>query len=159
MKIICNFKDAYKFLDRVNDTSWTNDACEEMADEASQIVDAAYATQGYGNTEYEVRTEPTDKGCDVIAEGHDVGFLEFGAGDDVKSDDFDDGSYPVEPGSWSKTHQQVYSRLGIWFYRQGKDALLSGLAPTRGMQLGLDWIVGHSDEVIDRKYNEWINGR
>lgn len=158
MSVVCNFEKTYDLLDKVDDTKWAMNACEEMATNAAEIIDSNYASQGHGNDEYEVRTEQTDNGYSVIAEGYDIGFLEFGAGDFASSsgDVFDEGGYSVEPGSWSKTHQQVYSRLGMWYYG---GVPLTGIMPTRGMQRGLDWIIANGDDVLDRKYNEWINAK
>ena len=63
------------------------------------------AALGFGEA-VDVTAEPIDGGYAIIASGQAVGFLEFGAGDTVASDDpfAEQVSYEVRPGSWSEAH-------------------------------------------------------
>lgn len=61
-----------------------------------------------------VWTEPTDSGFRIIAEGEDVLFIEFGAGEDAGSDNSKYDAVPsvAKPGTWSEAHQGEYWRTG-----------------------------------------------
>lgn len=65
-----------------------------------------------------VWTEPTSNGYRIVAEGEDVLFIEFGAGDAAGSDNglYDEVPSVARPGSWSETHAQQYSRYGFWIF-------------------------------------------
>lgn len=65
-----------------------------------------------------VWSEPTANGYRIVAEGEDVLFIEFGAGDAAGSDNglYDAVPAVARPGSWSETHAQQYSRYGFWFF-------------------------------------------
>ncbi len=62
--------------------------------------------------------EKIENGFKIVAEGHDVYFIEFGTGDAAgEHPDEDKSSVPVYPGSWSERHAQEYSTTGEWIYR------------------------------------------
>jgi len=65
-----------------------------------------------------VWSEPTENGYRIVAEGEDVLFIEFGAGDAAGSDNglYDAVPSVARPGSWSETHAQMYSRYGFWYF-------------------------------------------
>lgn len=65
-----------------------------------------------------VWSEPSENGYRITAEGEDVLFIEFGAGDAAGSDNalYDNVPFVVRPGSWSATHAQMYSTLGYWYF-------------------------------------------
>ena len=65
-----------------------------------------------------VWAEPTANGYRIVAEGEDVLFIEFGAGDSAGSDNglYDAVPSVARPGSWSETHAQQYSRYGFWYF-------------------------------------------
>ena len=66
----------------------------------------------------DVRTEPIDHGYKIVAEGKDVLFIEFGAGDKAGAERDKYVAVPdvVRPGSWSETHAQQYSTYGFWIF-------------------------------------------
>lgn len=58
------------------------------------------------------------KGYKIIAEGKDLMFIEFGAGDAAGSENslYDRVPKAARPGSWSEKHAQMYSRYGFWVF-------------------------------------------
>ena len=57
-------------------------------------------------------------GYRIVAEGQDILFIEFGAGDmaGTTSTLYDQVPAVVRPGSWSETHAKQYSTQGFWFF-------------------------------------------
>ena len=62
--------------------------------------------------------ERTQDGYKIAAEGHDILFIEFGAGDMAGTTSvlYDQVPATVRPGSWSETHAKQYSTQGFWFF-------------------------------------------
>lgn len=62
--------------------------------------------------------EQTSTGYRIVAEGQDILFIEFGAGDMAGTTVilYDQVPAVVRPGSWSETHAQQYSTQGFWFF-------------------------------------------
>ena len=62
--------------------------------------------------------EQTQDGYKIVAEGQDIVFVEFGAGDMAGTTSvlYDQVPVVVRPGSWSETHAQQYSTQGFWFF-------------------------------------------
>ena len=62
--------------------------------------------------------EQLQDGYRIVAEGQDILFIEFGAGDmaGTTSTLYDQVPATVRPGSWSETHAQQYSTQGFWFF-------------------------------------------
>lgn len=134
-----------------------NDITGELADEAKRIVDGAYSSASSpGNNDWVSYVEPYKKGHRVVVTGSDVGFLEFGTGVSVKTDELETQMpYPVASGSWSETHSRQFSERGSWFYGGEK---LKGTPPTRGMQQALDYIRQEAGVKANRKIEKWIKG-
>ena len=61
---------------------------------------------------------PIANGCSITAEGENVLFIEFGAGDSagVMSALYDTVPPEVGQGTWSATHAQMYTRYGFWVF-------------------------------------------
>lgn len=65
-----------------------------------------------------VFTEEQENGYSIVAEGETILFVEFGAGDaaGIMAGFYDNVPTSVRPGSWSETHEQMYSRYGFWVF-------------------------------------------
>lgn len=65
-----------------------------------------------------VTAEKTPDGYVIRAEGEDVLFIEFGAGDMAGTTTvmYDEVPAVVRPGSWSETHARQYSTQGFWYF-------------------------------------------
>ena len=84
----------------------------ELAERLCQIGEPIIR-QIHGNHS-SVWTEPTANGYRIVAEGEDVLFIEFGAGEDAGSDNGKYDAVPsvAKPGTWSEAHQGEYWRTG-----------------------------------------------
>ena len=62
--------------------------------------------------------EQLQDGYRIVAEGQDILFIEFGAGDMAGATSvlYDQVPVVVRRGSWSETHAQQYSTQGFWFF-------------------------------------------
>lgn len=62
----------------------------------------------------QVYSEPTPEGYQIVAEGSEVLFIEFGTGNATgdEADKYDEVPVVVRPGSWSEAHQGEYYRTG-----------------------------------------------
>jgi len=62
--------------------------------------------------------EQLQDGYRIVAEGQDILFIEFGAGDMAGTTVvfYDQVPAVVRPGSWSETHARQYSIQGFWFF-------------------------------------------
>ena len=74
--------------------------------------------QVHGHHADRIATEKTAKGYKIVAEGRDILFIEFGAGDAAGSENALYDAVPAEaqPGTWSMHHAQMYSRYGFWVF-------------------------------------------
>lgn len=90
--------------------------CAELAKRLCEIGEPIIR-QVHGNPT-EVWTEPSDNGYKIVAEGEDVLFIEFGAGNAAGSTAglYDDVPSVVRPGSWSETHAKQYVMYGNWWF-------------------------------------------
>lgn len=104
---------ALKTLAKYNDL---DRKLQELAERLCQIGEPIIR-QIHGHHS-DVWTEPTANGYRIVAEGEDVLFIEFGAGDAAGSDNglYDAVPAVARPGSWSETHAQQYSRYGFWVF-------------------------------------------
>ena len=84
-----------------------------------------------GNGGVTVVPVPVENGFRVVANGHDVGFIEFGAG-------FAAGAYhpyvgkapfPVYPGSFSEQNTGEFAKFGSWHYQGQKYQSLEAEMP------------------------------
>ena len=89
---------------------------QEIADRLCQIG-TPIIEQVHGH-HAKVWCEPTKKGYKIVAEGEDVLFIEFGAGDAAGSENalYDTVPPEAQPGTWSMHHAQMYSRYGFWVF-------------------------------------------
>jgi len=88
-----------------------------LAERLCKEVGEPIIKQIHGNHS-KVWSEATEKGYKITAEGKDVLFIEFGAGDAAGRDKalYDEVPSVVRPGSWSEKHAQMYSRFGFWVF-------------------------------------------
>ena len=127
--------------------------------EAKQRVIAAYSSQGAGNTDFKASVRTTKKNTATLTvRGEDVGFLEFGAGIDVRLDEFTpEVDFFVSPGSYSITHARSFIDKGFWVYSK---VWYNGIPATQGMQEALDWARDNILPYMRSKVASWlVNGR
>lgn len=137
------------------------EACRELIEMAERTVLTRYALQSNGNKDYQTFIEPIENGYKLTVSGEDVGFLEFGAGVFVESDEFaSQVGFPIYPGSWSELHEhsdnpnaRYFAKNGFWWW---SNIRYTGLIAMRGMQRALDEVRLQADEVAIRKINEWL---
>lgn len=74
-----------------------------------------------GNEAPDTWVEPTETGFKIIAQGKDVYFIEFGAGD-AAGNHPDRATAPVDtyPGSFSAKNTQEYVKYGSWHHQKKK---------------------------------------
>lgn len=94
-----------------------------------------------------VWTEPTATGYKITAEGEDVLFIEFGAGDQAGSENGNYDAVPssARPGSYSETHAQMYSRYGYWYFGGHK---FTTVAPTPAFYYAYEYMVQNLPRII-----------
>ena len=161
--VITGFEELIQKLD--NADSFISKALADIGElmmEAEQIVNTKYSLQGNGNSDFSTNVKPIENGWQLTVSGDDVGFLEFGAGIFVDdSNEFvQDVPYPVEAGSWSRTHPhsnnpnaRYFAKNGFWWW---SNIRYTGLYPTRGMQEALNHIRDNVLQVIEKRIAEWI---
>lgn len=137
------------------------DDIRDLMKEAEQIVTTKYSLQGNGNDDFTTSVSKIPNGWELSVSGDDVGFLEFGAGVFTEANEFaEEVSYPVEPGSWSESHEhssnpnaRYFAKNGFWWW---SNIRYTGLYPTRGMQEAAEHIRQNILSVIEQRINEWI---
>ena len=74
-----------------------------------------------GNKAPDTWVEPTENGFKIIAQGKDVYFIEFGAGD-AAGNHPDKATAPVDtsPGSYSAKNTMEYVKYGSWHHQKKK---------------------------------------
>lgn len=74
--------------------------------------------QTHGKHASGIWSEETPDGYKIVAEGEDLLFIEFGAGDMAGTTSvlYDQVPVSVRPGSWSETHARQYSTQGFWYF-------------------------------------------
>lgn len=91
------------------------DADKKLSEVARRLcqIGEPIINQIHGNHS-SVWTEPYSGGYKIIAEGEDVLFIEFGAGDAAGSENGKYDAVPVVayPGTWSEAHQGEYWKTG-----------------------------------------------
>lgn len=106
-----------------------------------------------GNVEVQVEGERTDNGSFVLrASGHDVNFLEFGAGvlTDVQRPTVQ-ASFDISPGSWSASEDGTgeFAKYGSWHYNKVK---YFGFVPAPGMQEACNTMEQQSADILRRVF-------
>ncbi len=134
--------------------------CKQLAEEGADVCSRAYGgVLQPGNDSYQVYTEESENGASIVASGHDVGFLEFGAGLTVDESNQFVAVVPfgVYPGSWSETHEKQFTSKGYWRFMDG-DTLserITSLSPSRGMNQALDYVT----EEAERRVKDYVSKR
>ena len=103
-------------------------------------------SQVHGNHSH-VWTESTPEGYKIVAEGEDVLFIEFGAGNAAGRDVglYDDVPSVVYPGSWSATHARQYVMYGNWWF--GGQAYVE-VVPTPAFYYAYEYMVQNLPRII-----------
>ncbi len=85
---------------------------KRLCDVGEPIIRAAHGNHA------KVTADKTPDGYVIRAEGEDVLFIEFGAGDMAGTTTvlYDEVPAVVRPGSWSETHARQYSTQGFWYF-------------------------------------------
>ena len=81
-----------------------------------------------------------DNGYVIFAEGEDVLFIEFGAGDQAGSENGNYDAVPAvaRPKSWSETHARQYSEQGFWYFGGHR---FTTVAPTPAFYYAYEYMV------------------
>lgn len=156
MKVtVTGIEDAIAELQKVEDTDEPIlEGIREAMDVAADIVTSAYMMQDSTNRDFSTNISRVPNGYMLTVEGSDVGFLEFGAGIETDADELaSEVPFPVFAGSWSAEHNGMFIKRGYWFYGGQK---MTGIAPTKGIQLALDFLRDELKGYIVRKIDEWI---
>lgn len=104
-------------LHRVQQLSDLDRKVKEVAERLCQIGEPIIR-QVHGHNADRIETVPTKNGYKIVAEGQDILFIEFGAGDAAGSENanYDAVPWEAQPGTWSMNHAQMYSRYGFWVF-------------------------------------------
>ena len=89
--------------------------CKKLADIGANEARKRFAMGDHGNGGVSVTVEQMQNGCKIVANGHDVYFIEFGTGFMVQAHG-DAVSAPIYPGSYSEQNKEIFSNLGYWWY-------------------------------------------
>lgn len=77
--------------------------CNRLADIGAAVARVTYEVSTYsGTNDIDVRAEPADNGCYIIASGTTVGFIEFGTGVAYPLGEFADQAGAPEHGTYGK---------------------------------------------------------
>ena len=113
-------KDAVDYLETYK--KWVNQKIDELMIRLAAVgleTARVYFQQGAteGNEAPETWVEPIENGFKIIANGKDVFFIEFGAGD-AAGNHPDAANAPVDtsPGSYSKINTGEYAKYGSWHH-------------------------------------------
>ena len=106
-----------RMLNRVQQLSDLDRKVKEVAERLCQIGEPIIR-QVHGHHADRIETAPTKNGYKIVAEGQDILFIEFGAGNAAGSENELYDAVPPEarPGTWSMNHAQMYSRYGFWVF-------------------------------------------
>lgn len=97
-----------------------------------------------GNVAPEVRVEPTEEGFKIIAQGGDLYFIEFGAGDAAgKHPDAATAPVDTSSGSYSRKNTGEYATYGSWHHKGKKYTELKAYMP-------MYWSAREMERSIDR---------
>jgi len=94
-------------------------ACKKLAEIGAEEARRRFARGDHGNGGVTVTVEPMNGGCKIVANGHDVYFIEFGTGFFVQPHG-QAVSAAIYPGSYSEQNKQIFSELGYWWYANEK---------------------------------------
>lgn len=143
-------KTAYEALIKLQNLK-LGEVCKRLAEEGKAAVDEAYSqVASPGNDDWMTTVTSDENSATLTAVGDDVGFLEFGSGLQVQTDDFAEvADFPVYPGSWSETHEKQFVSKGYWRFKDGDELSerLTGTPASRGMQKALDRIIESAERL------------
>ena len=136
--------------------SRTQKLAEELCRIGIPVVNVHYLSGvREGNKDFTIKAIPKKNGCILQANGHDVCFLEFGAGVTTTSysGEGQEGLPPIYPGSWSESEEGSgeFANNGFWHYG-GK--LYYGLSPKLGMYYASKEMQNRVVEVARRIFND-----
>ena len=113
-------KDAVDYLETYK--KWVNQKIDELMVRLAAIglsTARVYFQQGAteGNEAPETWVEPIENGFKIFAKGHDVFFIEFGAGDAAGNHpDAEKAPVDTSPGSYSIKNTQEYYKYHSWHH-------------------------------------------
>lgn len=116
----------------------------------------AHFTPEAGNSDVTLSVVPTAEGAELIAEGDDLYFMEFGAGAQAGAG-YDTGIIepPVDiaPGSWSRSEQgtKEFATYGSWHHKKAK---YTGLVPQMGMYHAYKASEAQAQKVAEEVLND-----
>ena len=110
---------ALKRIQQLSDQKEMDKKLLEIAERLCQIGEPIIRqVHGHHATNIETVKLEDGSGYKITAEGKDLLFIEFGAGDAAGSENalYDKVPKAARPGSWSEKHAQMYSRYGFWVF-------------------------------------------
>lgn len=113
-------KDAVDYLETYK--KWVNQKIDELMVRLAAVglsTARVYFQQGAteGNEAPETWVEPIENGFKIFAKGHDVFFIEFGAGDAAGNHpDAEKAPVDTSPGSYSAKNTMEYTKYGSWHH-------------------------------------------
>lgn len=121
--------------------------CRRLAEMGCDIARAAYlrGADVFDQDDVDVRVVPLDDGAEIVASGQSVFFLEFGAGIYAQTNEMNTEGLDTSPGSWSKTHKQIFTRYGYWFHKR---QFYRGVVPAPGMNMAREEVLKNIEAVI-----------
>lgn len=111
----------------------TENLAYELSKEAEPVVSSLYGLATGNDKPFRVYTERTKDGANLVVQGKDVIFREFGAGVSVATDKVSpnaEGLPDIRPGSFSEINKKQFSEKGRWYYRGIR---YTGIQPTLGL--------------------------
>lgn len=124
---------------------------QEIAERLCKIGEPIIS-QIHGHHATRIWTEATKNGYKICAEGEDLLFIEFGAGDAAGRDAglYDKVPSKVRPGSWSETHKQMYSRYGFWVFG---GQLLHEVPPSPAFYYAYEYMVQNLPRIAQEVFS------
>lgn len=140
-----------RILERIKRLSDLDARCAEIAKRLCEIGEPI-VKQVHGN-HASVWSEPTKNGYKVVAEGEDVLFIEFGAGDAAGSENslYDDVPSSARPGSWSIGHARMYSRYGFWVFA---GQIIHEVQPTPAFYYAYEYMVQNLPKIAQEVFEK-----
>lgn len=123
---------------------------EDLANLGRETLDACgYISSG---GEITVTVEPLEDGYCINAAGKGIVILEFGAGDTVATGNKYASMmpFPVEPGSYSATHDHQYELTGRWVFG---GVVYTQITPRNGMQTAWETVMQNWRDIAERIFS------
>lgn len=126
---------------------------EELARVGAKVVDDRYAEANEDKL-YVVYYASTKNGWEIVAEGENVVFIEFGTGDDTRNYRHLDIGAEISKGSWSASEGTgTYARHGHWHYK-GVD--YKGTSPTWGFYYAKVEMKEQVVNIAKEVFKKWL---